>query len=132
MAGQLSNYSANEILDHMFNNASWTSPTNTYLALFTSNPAADASGDELSGGSYARQELSFAVSSGQTVTSNAAIAFTDMPSTGGSPVTHWAVFDASTSGNMLAYGALPSSIAANSGDEVSIDSGAIDFSFVTG
>jgi hypothetical protein len=53
----VSYFLANEMLDHILNGASFTQPTNAYLALYTTMPdAGDSGGVEVSGGSYARQQ----------------------------------------------------------------------------
>jgi hypothetical protein len=56
-AGEISNFLANELLDHVFNNAAWT-PTDTYVALCTATVADDDTGStitEPSGNGYARE-----------------------------------------------------------------------------
>ena len=94
------------VLNYVFTATSVTRPTAWYLALFTSNPADDASGTEVStsGTAYARQSASFTVS-GDTASNSAAIEFPTATASFGT-VSHVAVFDASTGGNMIAYAAL--------------------------
>lgn len=115
-----SNYLENELLDHVFKNLAFTSPTTTYLALFTTDPTDAGSGNEVSGGSYARQTISWGTTSGGSLSSNADINFADMPAV---TVTHVGIYDASTAGNLLWHGALSSSKTVNSGDTFSITSG---------
>ena len=64
------------VLNYVFTATSVTRPTAWYLALFTSNPADDASGTEVStsGTAYARQSAAFTVS-GDTASNSAAIEF---------------------------------------------------------
>jgi len=119
-----SNYLETELLDHVFANAAYTSPTTVYVGLFTSNPDEDGSGTEVSGGSYARQSGSFTVS-GNTATTNAAIEFPTATASWGT-ITHIGKYDASTAGNLLAYAALTASKAIASGDVFRIPSGDID------
>jgi len=119
-----SNYLETELLDHVFANAAYTSPTTVYVGLFTSNPDEDGSGTEVSGGSYARQSGSFTVS-GNTATTNAAIEFPTATASWGT-ITHIGIYDASTAGNLLAYAALTASKAIASGDVFRIPSGDID------
>lgn len=123
----LSTYAANKVLDVICNNTSWTPPTAWYIALFTEDPTAAGTGDEVTGGSYARDLIGFGAAAASANSSDIAASFTDMPA---ATVTHWALFDASTSGNMLIAGELPSPIVCNAGDEISIPSGDIDLSFV--
>jgi hypothetical protein len=119
---QFSTYLANKVLDHVLRNTSYTSPASVYLALYTSNPDVDNSGDEVVGGSYARQSLSFAAASGGENSTSAGESFT-MPS---AVVTHIAILDASTSGNLLIFDELTNPISVNNGDEITIDSGELD------
>ena len=97
-----------------------------YLALFISNPGADASGTEVSGGSYARQSISFGAVSSATIQNDAPVVYNGMPS---SVSTHWAIFDASTGGNLLAYGPLDTEITSEVGDNATVNEGQISLSF---
>ena len=119
-----SNYLETELLDHVFANNAYTSPSAVYVGLFTSNPAEDGSGTEVSGGSYARQTASFTVS-GNTATTDAVIEFPTATGTWGT-VSHIGIFDALTTGNLLAYAALTASKSITSGDVFRIPSGDID------
>lgn len=114
------------VLNYVFTATSVTRPTAWYLALFTSNPADDASGTEVStsGTAYARQSAAFTVS-GDTASNNAAIEFPTATASFGT-VSHVAVFDAATSGNLIAYAALTSSKAIDTGDVFRVPSGDLD------
>lgn len=125
MSAFLSTYLDDAFFDQLFNNTSFTAVTTAYLALFTTDPTAAGTGTEVTGGSYARQAISMAASSGGAITSDADITFADMPT---ATVTHYGIYDALTTGNLLIYGALPTSITVNSGEVVSFPSGGIDFS----
>lgn len=118
------NYAENKILDHMLGVTSFTMPT-THLALFTAAPGEAGGGTEVSGGSYARVALSgkLGAASGGVTTNTSAIDFPTATADWGT-VTHAAVFDASTSGNMLTYGALTASRIVYSGDALSLAIGA--------
>lgn len=108
----MSDYLENALLDHVFNGVAYTSPA-LWLALFTTDPTDANSGTEVTGGSYARQTISFGAASSGQVQNDAQVSFADMPAT---TVTHAAIFDASTAGNMLVHGALSASRTTNSGD----------------
>lgn len=102
-----SNYLEKAVLDHVLGTSAMTSPT-VYLSLYTSNPAEDDSGTELSGNGYARQSVSFnAASSGAGSATGPTVA-KDFTASGGNwgTVTHFGLHDASSSGNLLYYGAL--------------------------
>lgn len=121
-----SNTFETHVLNYVFTTTSVTRPTAWYLALFTSNPAEDASGTEVStsGTAYARQSASFTVS-GNTASNSAAIEFPTATASYGT-VSHVGVFDASTSGNLIAYAALSSSKAIDTGDVFRVPSGDLD------
>jgi hypothetical protein len=105
-------------------NGSPTRPTAWYVGLFTAAPGETGGGTEVSGGSYVREAVTFTVS-GNLATNSAAI---EWPTATGSwgTITHVAVFDASTSGNMLVYASLTSSKTIASGDVLRIPAGDLD------
>jgi hypothetical protein len=121
-----SNTFETHVLNYVFTTTSVTRPTAWYLALFTSNPAEDASGTEVStsGTAYARQSATFTVS-GNEATTSAAIEFPTATASYGT-VTHVGVFDASTGGNLIAYSALSTSKAVGTGDVFRVPSGDFD------
>jgi hypothetical protein len=119
-----SNYLETEILDHVFAGNAYTSPAAVYVSLHTANPDEDASGAEVSGGGYIRQAGSFSVS-GNTATTTAAIEYPTATADYGT-VTHVAIWDAESAGNMLAYATLTASKTISSGDVFRIPSGDLD------
>jgi hypothetical protein len=121
-----SNTFETRVLTWVFTSSSATRPTAWYMALFTSNPADDASGTEVStsGTAYARQSATFTVS-GDTASNSAAIEFPTATASFGT-VSHVGVFDASTGGNLIAYAALSTSKAIDTGDVFRIPSGDFD------
>ena len=119
-----SNYLETELLDHVFANNAYTSPSAVYVSLHTANPDEDASGAEVSGGGYVRQAGSFTVS-GNTATTSAAIEYPTATADYGT-VTHVGIWDAESSGNMLAYAALTASKTISTGDVFRIPTGDLD------
>lgn len=119
-----SNYLETELLDHVFAGNAYTSPSAVYVSLHTANPDEDASGTEVSGGGYVRQEGTFSVS-GNTATTTAAIEYATATADYGT-VTHVGIWDASSSGNMLAYAALTASKTITTGDVFRIPTGDLD------
>lgn len=121
-----SNTFETHVLNYVFTATSVTRPTAWYVALFTSNPAEDGSGTEVStsGTAYARRTVAFTVS-GNLATNNAAIEFPTATASFGT-VTHIGVFDASTSGNLIAYSALSASKAIATGDVFRVPTGDLD------
>lgn len=123
--GSFGNYLEDALLDHVFDKAAYTQPT-IYIALSTADPTDDASGlAEPSGGSYARKSTAAAdwnsASSGSIDNANA-ISFVEATGDWGT-ITHFALYDASTGGNMLAHGSLGTSKAVSSGDTAKFDAG---------
>lgn len=102
------------ILEWAFTAGSPTRPTAWYVGLFTAAPGEAGGGTEVSGGSYAREAATFTVS-GNTATNNAAIEFATATADWGN-VTHVAIFDAVSAGNMLAYSALTAAKNITTGD----------------
>lgn len=97
-----------------------------HLALYTSNPGPTNTGAEVSGGSYARQPITFGSIVSNAIENDSILTFNAMPT---AVITHWGILDASTSGNLLAYGPLSSAITTTTGDNVTIDEGQIDLTF---
>ena len=122
----LSNTFETHTLQYLFTTTSVTRPTAWYIALFTSNPAEDASGTEVStsGTAYARQSATFTVS-GNEATNSAAIEFPTATASYGT-VSHIGVFDASTGGNLIAYAALTTSKAIDTGDVLRLPANDLD------
>jgi hypothetical protein len=114
------------VLTWVFTNGSATRPTAWYLALFTTDPADDASGTEVStsGTAYARQSATFSVT-GDTASNTAAIEFPTATASYGT-VSHVGVFDASTGGNLIAHAALTTSKAIDTGDVFRVPTGDLD------
>ena len=121
-----SNYLETEILDHVFGGAAYTAPGTLYLALHTADPAEDGSGTEVStsGTAYARATVAF-TTSGNTTSNTAAVEYATATANFGT-VSHVAVWDASTGGNMLAYAALTSSKTIETGDVFRVPAGDLD------
>ena len=120
-----SNFLETEILDHVFAGAAYTAPTTKYLALFTAVADGETgSVTEVSGGGYARQTVAF-TTSGNTTSNNAAVEFPTATANYGT-VTHVGVYDASSSGNLMAYAALSSNKTIETGDVFRVPSGDLD------
>jgi len=119
---ELSDYLENKLLDHVLRGTSYTSPTTVYVGLYTSDPGDDNSGTECTGGAYARQELSVTTASGGIVTSSADITFPQATDDWGT-ISHVALLDAITSGNLLMHTPLTTSKDITTGDVLRISSG---------
>ena len=124
MAGNLTNYLENKLLDHFLGTTSYTMPT-VYVGLFTVAPTDAGGGTEVTGGSYARQAAAFTAAASGATSNSANIDFTSMPA---ATTVAIAVFDASTSGNMLVYGTLTTNKQTDAGDTLRIATGDLDIS----
>lgn len=112
---------ANALLAASSGQAAYTAPTAPVkVALDTVNGTTTAAGTEVTGGSYARQSITYAAPSGESIASNAALTYTSMPActvtgvdefdSAGTPVRRWT-------------GALTASKTVNAGDTFTIASG---------
>ena len=119
---EFSNYLEAKLLNHVLRNTSYTSPTTTYVGLFTAAPSDTASGTEVSGGSYARQVLSVSTATEGIVTSSGDLTFPQATANWGT-VTHIGILDAITSGNLLMYTALNTAKTIETDDILKISSG---------
>jgi len=127
--GSFSDYLENKILDHIFMKTAFSQPTNIYVALSTADPGEDGSGiSEPSGNGYARVQTSGddwnAAANGHIDNAND-ITFPEATGDWGT-ITHFALFDAATGGNMLAYGSLSQSKTIGSGDTAKFKAGDLD------
>lgn len=118
-----SNYLETKVLGHVFGGTAYTQPTK-YIALYSSAPGEAGGGTEISGTNYVRQTAAFTVT-GDTASNTAAIEFPTAGSSWGT-ITHIGVMDASSSGNLLAYGTLTASKTIASGDVFRIPLGDLD------
>jgi hypothetical protein len=124
-----SDYLENKVLDHVLTATSYTAPTTRYLALFTADTGLEANtpSAEISGGSYARQAVTFAAASSGTSATNATVTFPAATGNWGT-ITHVAVMDAATSGNVLFWGAVTTSKTIETGDTFQVSSGNLTIS----
>jgi len=95
----------------------------SHLALFTTAPTATTAGTEVSGGSYARQAISFAAAASASKASNSTVTFPAATASWGT-VAGWATMTASSGGSQVTFRAI-TPIVVNSGDQIIIPSGNI-------
>lgn len=119
-----SDFLENELLDHVFRNSAYTSPAAVYLALYTTAPTDSGGGTEVSTGGYSRQAITFGAASGGAIANTSAVEFTASGANFGTIVAV-GIFDASTSGNLLAWNEI-TSVVINDGDTLNFPIGDID------
>lgn len=118
----MTDYLEGEIIKHIFRTGSFTKPTVLAVGLLTSAPSDSAAGTEVSGGSYARVQLNpldanwAAPSGGNGTTSNSSAITFPAPTANWGVVTHFGIYDAATSGNLLFHAALTVQKTINNGD----------------
>jgi hypothetical protein len=103
VVGDLSDYSAGKLYDHLTGRAAFTIPPGYFLALFTAVTDPDAAvGTEVADAGYARKACAMGAETASTETpgSNTGL-ITFGPMTGAGTATHAAVFDAIAAGNPL-------------------------------
>jgi hypothetical protein len=126
-----SNYLENKVLDHVLTATGYTAPSTRYLALFTNTSGSAAANleagtltDEVStsGTAYGRETVTFAAASSGSSATNATVTF-DTATANWGTITHVAIMDAETSGNVLFYGAVTTSKTIETGDTFQVSSG---------
>lgn len=127
-----STYLAQAILNHVLRGQYYTPPAGIYLALgladFTAN---NVTANEVSAAWYARQQItSFEAptGSGMSTSNSNALQFSAVTGSAVS-VSHWGLYDASTSGNLLAYGEFTSPRIANVNNVVKVAAGSLEITF---
>lgn len=122
-----SDYLEAKLLDEIVGKTAFTMPT-AYIALFVGNPGDDGTGGvEVSGSNYARVSTAGAdwnaAASGSIDNANA-VTFPEASGSWGT-VDYFAIYDAASSGNLLAYGVLDASKTIGNGDTAKFAAGAL-------
>jgi hypothetical protein len=140
----MSDYLENKLVDQLFRGQTAPTTTTLYVALYTAAPSDTGGGTEVSGSNYSRVAVTSSLanwagtqSAGSTLASsgtggqtsnNGAITFPTPSATWGT-VTHFAIYDATSGGNELFWGALTISKTINSGDTVSFPAASLSITF---
>ena len=122
---EFSDFMENKIIDHLLRNQAYTPPTSVYVALFTTATDDAGGGTEVSGGGYVRQAVTLSAASGGATSNSVAVTFPQATADWGT-VTHLAIMDAESGGNMLMHTILDASKTINDGDTFKIDIGDLD------
>jgi hypothetical protein len=127
----LTNYGERLALDITTAAVGGNTPAATrYVALYTVAPGEEGGGTELSGSGYVREQVIFTPAStdggtGVTSTSNFAEVLFDAATGSWGEIVAMAIFDASTSGNIIWYGTLTTPKTVGTGDQFRFANGAI-------
>lgn len=134
MPGSISDYLEIKLLDHVLKNDAFAVPTDIYVALSKADPLDDGSGlsEPSPPNGYARVVCNvWDPAASRAIANTGAIEFAEAEGVWGE-ITHFAIFDTLTGGNMLAHGALAASKTIGAGDNASFAAGDIDISFNVG
>ena len=122
----MSDYLELKILDHITGTASYTAPSAVYLGLSTGDFTDTGSGSsELTGNNYSRVSVAFDAAASGATSNTSAIDFAAASGNWGT-VSHWALFDAATSGNALITGSFSASKTIETNDVLRIAAGDLD------
>lgn len=126
-------YLNNQLLDSLFGNIAYSAPATLYVGLSTSAPNPDGSGvSEPTGGGYSR----IVVNNNKSNWTDAALgalsneAQFNFPTASVSwgTISHVVIYDAPSSGNLLAYAALSAPVLVSAGDAPFFAAGDLDIS----
>lgn len=127
MAGSLSNYLENIVIDHLLRNQAFTPPATVYIALYTVAPSDAGGGTEVTGGAYVRLALTLTAASAGASSNSGDHTFVTATANWGTIVA-FAVLDAASAGNFLFWADLTTNKAVNNGDTAKFLSGDLDIS----
>jgi hypothetical protein len=126
---QISDYLAHELLDHVLRNSAYTPVATIYVGLWTADDGlvSNTQTSEVGAGvGYARATSTFTTASGGLVDNDIDVDFGPNTNTNWGTLTHVAVLDAASAGNVLMTVALDSTIAVIINDTVRFSVGALD------
>ncbi len=120
MAGSASDYVEALFLNSLLGGVGFFTPGSVYLAAYTAAPTDAGGGTEVSGGSYARVQITNNTTNFPNAVSgekNLGVAQLFPEATGSwGTVTHFGILDAGTGGNLLFWGELTTPQAITTGD----------------
>jgi hypothetical protein len=119
---EMSNFLEDALINATLRNTTYTSVATVYVSLWTSNPGDDASGTEVTGGSYARTAVTFGAPSNGVSLNSADVTFPTATASWGT-VGWIGINNAATAGNLLYHTALDTAKAIDSGDIFKISTG---------
>ena len=121
----ISNFLENEWIKHIFGGTAYVDPAAVYLAIGTAASDTGVTGEPV-GLNYARAAVSFGTASARAIANDVQITFQQASGNWGT-MTHWGVYDALTTGNLLAWGTINggTGTAVNTNDTASMAIGQI-------
>jgi hypothetical protein len=126
--GSASDYLENKLLDAALGNG-FSKPATTYIALFTAAPSDSGGGTECAGGSYARSVVTNNTTNwpnaSSSIKANGTAFSFPIATAGWGDVVAWAIFDASSGGNMLYWGLTTATVTVATGESCQFPIGAL-------
>ena len=124
-----SNFLENKVLDHVLTATTYTAPLTRYLALYkniSGNAATNLESgiltDEITGGSYQRKAVTFSAAVNGTSSTDVTVTF-DTATANWGTVTHVAVIDSLSGGQVLFWGAVTTPKVIETGDTFQVTAG---------
>ena len=126
MAGSFGDALENKMLDHLLKTTPFAVPTDIYIELYTVAPTDAGGGTPASGGSYARKVCNtWDAAAGGATANTGAITFAQATGDWGT-ILAFALFDAITGGNFLAWADLTVNKDILNGDTAEFAAGELD------
>ncbi len=129
----MTDYTEKKLLDHALGKAAYTMPPTVYLALFTASPTDTGStAAEVTGAGYARQAITATMSATNATTgvsANASAIIFPTATADWGTISHLAIMDAATGGNMLFQAPAATAREILSGDVYQIAAGQLTVTF---
>jgi hypothetical protein len=122
MPGSATDFLENKLLDHTLGPSSYTKPATVWVALYTVSPSDSAVGTEVTGGGYARQQITFGAAVNGNISNNTNVDFMNMPAC---TIVAAAILSANVGGDMLFWSTLNSNRTLLAGDSVRISTGSL-------
>lgn len=130
-----SNYTEENVINALLRGVTFPLPSTVYVSLHTSNPGETGANEVLTSNwpAYVRKDAAvggaintgWAAPTDGVTTNSKQIVYPGMNGASNLTVSHWALFDAATGGNPLAYGALQTARTLQPGDVFVFDIGAL-------
>lgn len=99
---RITTYLADRLLNHIFIDQQFRSPPRVYMGLYSKDPGKDGLPKEIDDGGYRRKEIQFLSASNGRAKNSIPLSFTGNSNWG--TITHFAIFDDETAGNVLFTG----------------------------
>lgn len=125
---QISKYLKNALLNATLRGIAYAAPPTVYVALYTSDPTEDDTGVEVTGGSYARQPITFTAPTVGATNASANAQFPQATANWGN-ITHVGIRDAASGGNLLYFSTASTARNILSGDDYAILANQVPISF---